>query len=105
ERLAVMPLAHATVTPRRRGRLCRFDVLRTLHLVTGKVPTREFSDCLQALLQGQGEILAGSSELPSGRGVTVRILGRHVAPVAAALQVAVAAARATILGTACYTSQ
>jgi urease accessory protein len=105
EFLDITHLTPATVTPTRPGLLGGFDVLGTLHLLTGKVPTREFSDRLHALLQGQREILAGSSELPSGRGVTVRILGRHVAPVATALQVAVAAARATILGAACYTSQ
>jgi urease accessory protein len=100
EFLDFMHLTPATITPKRPGLLGRFDVLGTLHLLTGKVPARELSDRLHSLLQEQGEILAGSSELPSGRGVTVRILGWHVAPVAAALQAAFAAARATILGTA-----
>ncbi len=97
EVLDVMHLTPATITPKRPGLLGRFDVLGTLHLLTGKVPAREFSDRLHNLLQEQREILAGASELPSGRGVTVRILGWHVEPVAAALQAAVAAARATIL--------
>jgi len=100
EFLDFMHLTPATISPKRPGLLGRFDVLGTLHLLTGKAPAREFSDRLHGLLQAQGEILAGSSELPSGRGVTVRILGCHVEPVAAALHVAFAAARATILGTA-----
>jgi len=98
EFLDFMHLTPATVSPKRPGLLGRFDILGTLHLLTGKVPAQEFSDRLHNLLHEQGEVLAGSSELPSGRGVTVRILGRRVEPVAAALQVALAEARATILG-------
>ncbi len=95
--LDFMHLTPATIAPKRPGLLGRFDVVGVLHLLTGKVPAREFSDHLHSLLQEQGEILAGSSELPFGRGVTVRILGGRVEPVAAALQAAIAAARATIL--------
>ena len=93
-----MHLTPATVAPKRPGLLGRFDVLGFLHLLTGKVPARELSDRLHGLLQEQEEILAGSSELPFGRGITVRILGSNVEPVAAALQVTVAAARTAILG-------
>ena len=100
EFLDFMHLTPAAISPKRPGLLGRFDVLGTLHLLTRKVPARAFSDRLHGLLQEQGEILAGSSELPSGRGVSVRILGSKVEPVAAALQVAFAAARTTILGAA-----
>ncbi len=43
--------------------------------------------------------MAGASELPFARGVTVRILGPRVEPVAAALQAVLTTARATLLGT------
>ncbi len=95
-----MHLTPATISPKRPGLFGRFDVLGTLHLLTAAVSARELSDGLHRLLQEQGEILAGASELPSGRGVTVRILGPRVEPVAAALRAALAAARATILGMA-----
>ncbi len=96
--LDVMHLAPATIPPKRPGILGRFDVLGTLHVLTGKVSTRELGDRLHGLLQEQSEVLAGVSELPSRRGITVRILGPRVEPVAAALQGALAAARAMILG-------
>jgi hypothetical protein len=62
------------------------------------VPGRELSERLHSLLQEQGEILGGASQLPSGRGVTVRILGWRVDPVAAAIQAVCGVARAAILG-------
>ncbi len=92
-------LTPATITPKRLGLLGRFDVLGTLYLLTGKIPARLFSDRFHSLLHDQADILAGTSELPSGRGVTVRILGSRVEPVAAALQATVALIRAAILGT------
>ncbi len=92
-------LSPPSITPKRPGLLGRFDVLGTVHLMSGAVLARALSDRLHALLQGQGEILGGASELPAGRGATVRILGPRVEPVAAALQAVLAAARATLLGT------
>ncbi len=97
--LDVTHLTPASITPKRPGLLCSFDVLGTLHLVTAALPARAFSDRLHEVLQNQAEILAGASELPFGRGVTVRVLGPRVEPVAAAMQTVVAAARATLLGT------
>ncbi len=97
--LDVTHLAPPTITPKRPGLLGRYDVLGTLHLLTAAVPARALSDRLHALLQEQGEVLAGASELPSGRGVTVRIVGPRVEPVAAALQAVLTTARATLLGT------
>jgi urease accessory protein len=97
--LDVMRLTPATVPPKRPGLLGKFDVLGTLHLLTAKVSARELGDRLHALLQEQSEVLSGANELPSGRGVTVRVLGPRVEPVAGALQAALAVARATILGT------
>jgi urease accessory protein len=94
----VTHLTPAAIAPKRPGLLGRFDVLGTLHLLTAKMPARAFSDRLHDLLQERKEILAGASDLPSGRGVTVRILGRTVEPVAAALRVAFAATRSAILG-------
>jgi urease accessory protein len=96
--LDVTHLTPATITPKRPGLLGSFDVLGTLHLVTAAVPARALSDRLHALLQGQGEILGGASELPAGRGVTVRIVGPRVEPVAAALQAIFTTARAVLLG-------
>ncbi len=96
EFLDVTHLAPAAVNPKRSGLLGKFDVLGTLHLLTATVPARDLSDRLHGLLQNQGEILAGASELPSGRGVTVRILGPRVEPVAAAIGAVVAAARDTL---------
>ena len=98
EFLDVTHLAPAAISPKRPGLLGNFDVLGTLHVLTGKVPARELSDRLHGLLQEQGEILGGASELPSGRGVTVRILGPRVEPAAAALQAVLATSRATLLG-------
>ena len=95
--LDVTHLTPPTITPKRPGLLGRFDVLGTVHLMSGAVPARALSDRLHGLLQGQGEILAGATELPSGRGVTVRIVGPRVEPVTAALGAVVAAARATLL--------
>ncbi len=98
EFLDVTHLTPATVAPKRPGLFGSYDVLGTLHILTGAVPARELSDRVHGLLKEQGEILAGASELPSGRGVTVRILGPRTEPVAAALGAVVAAARATLLG-------
>jgi len=91
-------LTPATIAPQRPGLLGGFGILGALHLLTGKVPAREFSVRLHSLLQEQGEILAGASELPCGRGVTLRILGRRVEPVSAAMRTVVAVARGSILG-------
>jgi urease accessory protein len=98
EFLDVTQLAPTAMSPTRPGLLGRFDVLGTLHVVTGKVPARGLSDRLHSILQERGELLSGASELPSGRGVTVRILGARVEPVADALGAVVAVARAAILG-------
>jgi urease accessory protein len=100
EFLDVTHLTPATISPKRPGLLGKFDVLGTLHLLTAAIPARDLSDRLHALLQEQREILGGASELPSGRGVTVRILGPRAEPVAAALQAALTTARATLLETA-----
>lgn len=99
EFLDVTHLAPAHISPKRLGVLGKFDVLGTLHLLTAAVPARDLSDRFHYVLQEQEEILGGASELPSGRGVTVRILGPRAEPVAAALGAVVAAARATLLGT------
>jgi urease accessory protein len=98
EFLDVTSLTPATIAPQRPGLLGGFDILGALYLLTGNVPAREFSDRLHSLLQEQGEILAGASELPCGRGVTVRILGRRVEPVSAAMRTVVDVARGSILG-------
>ncbi len=97
--LDVTHLTPASISPKRPGLLGSFDVLGTLHLVTAAIPARALSDRLHGTLQGQRDILAGASELPSGRGVTVRIVGPRVEPVAAALGAVVATARAWLLGT------
>jgi len=91
-------LTPATISPKRPGLLGRFDVLGTLHLLTRKVLARQLGDRLHGLLQEHGEVLAGTSELPSGGGVTVRILGRQVGQVADAMQEVLRAARTAILG-------
>ncbi len=94
----VMHLAPAGVHPKRPGLLGRFDVLGTLYLLTTAIPARDFSARLHDLLRQQGEILGGASELPSGRGVTVRIVGSRAEPVVATLGAVLAAARQAILG-------
>jgi len=96
EFLDVTHLTPATITPKRPGLLGSFDVLGTLHLVTVAVSARALSDRLHTLLKEQREILGGASELPSGRGVTLRILGPRVEPVVAALQAVLTVARATL---------
>ncbi len=105
--LAFLDVTHLTpagISPKRPGLLGRFDVLGTLHLVTAAIPARALSDRLHGLLQEQAELLGGASELPAGRGVTVRILGPRVEPVAAALGKVIALARATLLGTSSPTA-
>jgi urease accessory protein len=94
----VTHLSPTSMVPKRLGLLGEFDVLGTLHLLTKRVTGRELSDRLHDVLQEQEEILAGASQLPSGRGVTVRILGRRVAPVSVAVQAVCGVARAAILG-------
>jgi len=101
EFLDITHLAPASISPKRPGLLGKFDVLGTLHLVTAAVPARALSDQLYGILQDQPKVLGGAGELPSGRGVTVRIAGPRSEPVAAALGAVVAAARATLLGP-CY---
>jgi urease accessory protein UreH len=95
--LDVTHLTPASLSPKRLGLLGKFDVLGTLHLLTATVPARDLSDHFHSLIQGQPEILGGVSELPSGRGVTVRVLGPRAEPVAAALQAVLITARATLL--------
>lgn len=99
EFLDVTHLTPATITPKRPGLLGKFDVLGALHVLTGAVSARTLGHRLHDLLHDQAGILAGASELPSGRGVTVRILGLRVESVSAAFQAAVAATRTAILGT------
>ena len=94
--LDVTHLTPSTVDPKRPGLLGSYDVLGTLHILTAAVPARELSDCLHGLLQNQPETLAGASGLPSGRGVTVRVLGPRAEPVAAALQAVLATVRTTL---------
>ncbi len=95
--LDVIHLTPARMAPTRPGLLGSFDVLGTLQLLTGKVRAREFSDRLHSLLQEHAGILAGASELPSGRGVTVRALGNRVEEVSAAFHAVLAVTRETLL--------
>jgi urease accessory protein len=94
----VTHLALAAMNPARPGLLGRFNVLGTLHVWTSASPQRDLSDRLHRVLQDSGDLLGGVSELPSGRGVTVRIVGPRAELVAAALGAVVAATRAVILG-------
>lgn len=98
EFLDVTHLTPATISPKRPGLLGTFDVLGTLHVVTGVISAPALSQRLHDLLHGQPGIIAGVSELPSGRGVTVRILGSRVEPVSAVIRAAVAVTRGGILG-------
>jgi urease accessory protein len=97
EFLDVTHLAPASVSPTLPGLLGSFDVLGTLHVVTGKVSGRDLGDRLHGILQDLDEGLAGVTELPSGRGVTVRVLGPRAEPVASVLQAVLTTARATLL--------
>jgi urease accessory protein len=100
EFLDVTHLAPATMSSTHPGLLGRFDALGTLHVWTGSIPPRDLSDLLHRVLQDSEDLLGGTSELPSGRGVTVRMVGPRVEIVAAALAAVVATARAAILGVA-----
>ena len=103
--LDVTHLAPAAISPKRPGLLGAFEVVGTLFLLTGKVPARDLSDRLHSLIQNESDILGGASELPAGRGVSVRIVGPRAEPVGAALGTVVAAARATLLTTSDRCSQ
>ncbi len=96
EFLDVMRLTPNTISLKRPGLLGTFDVLGALHLLTATVPPAHLADRFHRLLQEQSEIRAGVSELPSGRGVTVRVLGRRVEPVTSALRAVLALTRTTI---------
>ncbi len=100
EFLDVTHLAPAAMSPTHPGLLGRFDALGTLHVWTSSIPPRDLSDRLHRVLQDRGDLLGGASELPSGRGVTVRMVGPRLETVAAALAAVVATARAAILGVA-----
>ncbi len=100
EFLDVTHLEPAAISPKRPGLLGRFDALGTLHVRTSSIPPRDLSDRLHRVLQDSGDLLGGASELPSGRGVTVRMVGARVEIVAAALAAVVDTARAAILGVA-----
>jgi urease accessory protein len=74
-----------------------FDVLATLFVVTQHLPTANLVQLIRRSAVG-GEVLTGVSELPSGSGASVRLLGPTSCAVRAALQDIWNAVRLELLG-------
>ena len=72
-------------SPTRPGLLGRFTVLGGLHLLSSRCGDTSFASAVLALLHNDGTVKAGISELPSGAGLSVRVLGTSMEDVAAAL--------------------
>jgi urease accessory protein len=74
------------------------DVVATLFVLTGELPSPSLVSLLRSALGACPAVLAGATELPDRSGAAVRILGTSSAAVRAALTSAWGAARRWILG-------
>jgi urease accessory protein len=90
-------LRPAIAPPNSPGRLGPYDVLGTLYLVSRLADPRALAVRVHDLLSESEGILGGASELPSGCGLTVRILGHTSAAVQEALRAAWNEARLALL--------
>jgi urease accessory protein len=80
------------------GRLGSHAVLATLYVVARQVSGRPLADRLHARVGELTDIVGGASELPSGCGAWVRVLGATSSAVSAALHAAWDEARLAVLG-------
>jgi len=81
------------------GVLGPYDVIATLHVVSGPGDPARLVTPLREALAAQEDVMSGVSELPNRAGVGVRLLGRTSKAVQAALRAAWNAARLELLGT------
>jgi urease accessory protein len=86
-------------TARSAGVLGPYDVVATLHVISGRSDRTRLVTLLRETLAAQEDVLAGVSELPNRAGVGVRLLGRTSKAVQAARRAAWNAARVELLGT------
>lgn len=88
----------ATGDPKAPGVLGDYDVVGSLYVLSAQLPPGELVGSLRAALGGTPGVLAGATELPAGRGATVRILGHTGKAVQAAMHVAWDRVRTCLLG-------
>ncbi|MET7998353.1 urease accessory protein UreD [Amycolatopsis sp. NPDC005232] len=87
-----------TLDPRSPGVLGGFDVLASFYVVCARPRSSDLVDLLRSALAEAPEVLWGVSELPRGRGASVRILGHASASVQAAVHNVWERVRLTVLG-------
>ncbi len=92
-------LAPGEMDPRELGLLGPYNVLGGMHILTDVTKTRLLTSTLQHLLDQYPKVTGGATELPGGRGCTIRLLGHRSEEVTAVIQAACAAVRSIILGT------
>jgi urease accessory protein len=85
--------------PRSDGLLGAHDVISTLYVVCGRPDPAAIVRALREALDASSDVLAGVSELPSGAGAVVKLLGPNSKSARAALRVAWNAVRLELLGT------
>ena len=93
----VTHLAPAVASPRRPGLLREQQVLGALSVTTMRARPDALSRALHDVLQKQAAVAGGVSELPGGRGVSVRLLGLRAEPVVTALHAMVSWVREALL--------
>ncbi|MFI5610362.1 urease accessory protein UreD [Amycolatopsis sp. NPDC051903] len=79
-------LRPGTLDPRSPGVLGGFDVLASLYVVSRRAKPSDLVDLLRSGLAKAPDVLCGVTELPEGRGASVRILGATSAAVQAAVR-------------------
>ena len=84
--------------PRSIAVLGPYDVIATLHVISGQGDRARLVTLLRGTLAGRREVLAGVSELPNRAGVSIRLLGPTSKAVQAALRAAWNAVRLELLG-------
>jgi urease accessory protein len=72
-------------SPVRPGLLGRFTVWGGLHLLSSRCGDKSFASAVLTILHNCGTVKAGISELPSGTGLSVRVLGTSMEDVAGVL--------------------
>jgi urease accessory protein len=80
------------------GLLGPYDVVATLHVISGQSDLARLVALLRATLAEEGDVVAGVSELPNRTGVGVRLLGPTSKAVQAALRAAWSVARLELIG-------
>jgi urease accessory protein len=82
------------------GVLGGYDIVASLYVVSATKPPAELVAELRQALSGEPDIIAGVSELPAGRGASVRLFGYSSQAVQAAMKAAWNRARCLLLSAA-----